>query len=62
MLELSNIIKDKKDKKINNYIFEFHKILTSSKNILNIVDKYFNDFTKNKNNSNDNIVDFVLDF
>lgn len=61
MLEYSKKLQNLKDKKINNYVFELHNILTSSNDILNIIDKYYGDFT-NDNYNDKIIIDFVMDF
>jgi serine/threonine protein kinase len=60
MLEYSKKLQNVKNIKMNKCVFELHNILTSSNDLLNIIDKYYSDFT-DKSNSGD-IVDFVMDF
>lgn len=59
-LNLINFCKNIKDKKINNYVFEIYNILNYSEDILNILNRFYGDFTKN-NYKDKIIIDFVLD-
>jgi serine/threonine protein kinase len=59
--QLTNSIKNIKDKHINDYVFDIFKILSSDTNILKILDNNFDEFTQNKY-PEDSIVHFTIDF
>lgn len=60
-LELIKSTKNIKDKKINDYVFDIYKILSSDTDILNILSNNFKDFTKNNYQGKD-IINFTIDF
>lgn len=61
LFEIVELVKNIKNKKMNDFIFEIHKILTFDMDIFKIINKYFVNYTTNKYNSED-IINFNVSF
>jgi serine/threonine protein kinase len=61
MNQLIKSVKNIKNKKMNDYVFDIYRILSSDTNILNILNNNFQDFTGKGNYAEGNIINFTID-